>query len=109
VRAKRPAGSAVLVVRRRDQRSIDLDELARESGLHPAVVRRFVQMGLLEPLPGSSRFPGDAATRLARASRLRRDLGLSYAGAVFATELLARIDELEARLRLYQPPNNHAR
>jgi hypothetical protein len=30
--------------------------------------------------------------------RLRRDLGLNYAGAVLASELLARIDELERRL-----------
>ena len=35
---------------------------------------------------------------LARAARLRRDLGLNYAGAVLACELLARIDELEQRL-----------
>ena len=35
---------------------------------------------------------------LARASRLRRDLGLNYSGAVLACELLARIDELEQRL-----------
>jgi hypothetical protein len=31
--------------------------------------------------------------------RLRRDLGLNYAGAVLATELLARIEELEQRSR----------
>jgi hypothetical protein len=43
--------------------------------------------------------PRDAAARLARAGRLRRDLGLNYAGAILACELLARIDELEAPLR----------
>jgi hypothetical protein len=31
------------------------------------------------------------------AGRLRRDLGLNYAGAVLACELLARIQELESR------------
>jgi hypothetical protein len=31
--------------------------------------------------------------------RLRRDLGVNYAGAVLASELLARIDDLEQRLR----------
>jgi len=40
----------------------------------------------------------DAAARLARTVRLRRDLGLNYAGAILACELLARIDDLEARL-----------
>jgi len=102
----------VLVRARREPASIELEALARDAGLHPDVVRRFVELGLLEPVPGTAtslRFPGDAATRLARASRLRRDLSLSYAGALFASELLARIDELEARLRVYEPPNDHVR
>jgi hypothetical protein len=30
--------------------------------------------------------------------RLHRDLGVNYAGAVLACELLARIDQLEQRL-----------
>jgi chaperone modulatory protein CbpM len=108
-----PPRAALLVLRRRSEpRPLELEALAREAGLHPEVVRRFVALGLLEPLPGSSgppRFPSDAAARLARASRLRRDLSLNYAAAVFATELLARIDDLEARLRVYEPPNDHAR
>jgi len=71
--------------------------LARDSGLHPDLVRRFVALGLVEP-----DLSADATARLARAARLRRDLGLNYAGAVLACELLARIDELEARLRPYE-------
>jgi hypothetical protein len=35
---------------------------------------------------------------VARAERLRRDLGLNYPGAVLVCELLDRISELEARL-----------
>jgi hypothetical protein len=75
--------------------AVELGALAREAGLHPEVVRRFVRLGLLEPAP----FPRDAAARLARAGRLRRDLGLNYAGAVLACELLAHIEQLEARVR----------
>jgi hypothetical protein len=75
-------------------RSIEIEVLAREAGLHPDVIGRFVQLGLLRPGP----FPRDAAAQLARAARLRRDLGLNYAGAVLACELLTRIDELESRL-----------
>jgi hypothetical protein len=74
---------------------VELDALAREAGLHPEIVRRFVRLGLLDPAP----FPRDAAAQLARAGRLRRDLGLNYAGAVLACELLARIEELEWRAR----------
>jgi hypothetical protein len=75
---------------------IEVRVLARDAGVHPDLVRRFVDLGLLEP------YPRDAAARIARAARLRRDLGLNYAGAVLACELLARIDELERRLRRYE-------
>ena len=75
---------------------IEVRVLAREAGVHPELVRRFVALGLLEP------YPRDAAARIARAARLRRDLGLNYAGAVLACELLTRIDELERRLRRYE-------
>jgi hypothetical protein len=86
---------------------VEIEVLAHEAGLHPGLVRRFVRLGLLEPAGGSADsplFPRDAAARLARAARLRRDLGVGYAGAVLACELLARIDELERRLRRYESP-----
>ena len=59
-------------------------------------MRRFVAFGVVEP------FRADAAAHRPRGARLRRDLGLNYAGAVLACELLGRIDELEARLRRYE-------
>ena len=77
----------------------------------PELVRRLIRLGLLEPSGSLAAplFPRDAAARLARAVRLRRDLGLNYAGAVLACELLARIDELEGRLRRYEPFDNGRR
>jgi hypothetical protein len=100
--ARRPSGSCPL----------ELEALAREAGMHPDLVRRLLALGLLEPAGGTSRapfFPRDAAARLAQAARLRRDLGLNYAGAVLACDLLARIDDLEARLRRYEPLPDRAR
>jgi hypothetical protein len=81
---------------RRSAVPIEIHVLAREAGVHPDLVRRFVALGLLEP------YPVDAAARIARAARLRRDLGVNYAGAVLACELLARIDELQRRLSRYE-------
>ena len=79
-------------------RKVEIEVLAREAGLHPDLVARLIQLGVLDaPL-----FPRDAAARLARVTRLRRDLGLNYAGAILAVQLLARIDELEQRLRRYE-------
>ena len=37
------------------------------------------------------------------------ELGLNYAGAVLASELLARIATLEERLSRYEPPTNRSR
>lgn len=89
---------AALVVR--PSGPLTLDALARESGLHPELVRRLVALGAVEPVGGTRaapRFAPDAPATLARAVRLRRDLGLNYAGAVLACELLARIERLERR------------
>ncbi len=89
------------------------DALARESGLHPELVRRLVALGAVEPVGGTRAAPlfdTQAPTQLARVVRLRRDLGLGWAGALLAAELLARIDDLEGRLRRYEPrPTNRPR
>jgi hypothetical protein len=84
-------GTAIMIVRRPGAQTRAVGSLAREAGLHPDLVRRLLSLGLVEP------DAVDAAARLARAARLRRDLGLNYAGAVLACDLLARIEELEAR------------
>jgi hypothetical protein len=66
------------------------------STLHPDLVARFVRLGLVDD------DTPEAQARLARAIRLRHDLGLSYGGAILAVQLLDRIEELEARLRRYE-------
>jgi hypothetical protein len=95
-----------------ESRLIEVEVLAREAGLHPELVRRLLRLGVVEPAGGTARtplFPRDAAATLARTARLRRDLGLNYAGALLASELLARIEKLEERLRRYEPPTDASR
>ena len=80
---------------------VGLEVLAHDAGVHPELARRLIRLGLVEAHGGTRATPlflRHDAVLLARAMRLRRDLGLNYAGAVFASELLARIDELERRL-----------
>ena len=67
----------------------DSEMLAQRAGLHPELVSRLLRIGAIDPLRP------DAAARLARIARLRRDLGLNYAGAVLACELLCAAQGLE--------------
>jgi hypothetical protein len=91
---------------RRGPALVAIDVLAADAGVHPELARRLVQMGLLEPSGGSPvapLFSRQDSFLIARAMRLRRDLGVNVAGAVLASELLTRIDELERRLRAGAP------
>lgn len=102
------------IVARRGARgsTIDLEALAAQAGVHPELVRRLVRTGLLEPAAGTLAAPlfrPDLPGLLARAMRLRRDLGLNLAGALLAGQLLARIDELEARLARYENSDHRRR
>jgi chaperone modulatory protein CbpM len=101
---RRSAPRAQLI--KRTPRLVTVEVLAQDAGVHPDIVRRFVQLGLLEPRGGTRVAPlfrPQDAFLIARAMRLRRDLGVNYAGAVLASELLTRIDELEQRLRAGAP------
>jgi DNA-binding transcriptional MerR regulator len=80
--------------------TVELTVVAKRAGVRIALVRRYLEFGLIEPhseTAGTPRYHPDSAARVARAERLRRDLGLNYAGAVLVCELLDRIRELEAR------------
>ncbi len=85
---------------------VTLEAVAGQAGLHPEVVRKLIALGALEAGGGTSDrplFPPDAAARLARVARLRYDLGLNYAGALLASDLLARIEALEELLARIEP------
>jgi hypothetical protein len=83
------------------EETVELTVVARQAGVKIVHVRRYLAFGLFEPHPAAAaeapRFDPRSAGRVARAERLRRDLGLNHAGAVLVCELLDRISELEAR------------
>jgi MerR HTH family regulatory protein len=84
------------------ERPLELAALARQAGVRVSLVRRYLAFGLFDPCDRRGKtqlFEPSCAGRLAKAERLRRDLGLNYAGAVLACELLDRIMELEDRAR----------
>jgi hypothetical protein len=77
--------TAITIVRR----SSPIEALASEAGVHPDLVRALLRSGFIAR--------DESPARLARAMRLRRDLGVNVAGAVLACDLLERIETLEAR------------
>jgi len=96
-RQRRPRETIEVAV----EQAVELAVVARGAGLRIALARRYLAFGLFDPCAGTSDAPLFAPTcagRLAKAERLRRDLGLNYAGAVLACELLDRIGELEDRV-----------
>ncbi|WP_336048119.1 chaperone modulator CbpM [Streptomyces sp. CA2R101] len=81
---------------------LSLDVVARRSGLHPDLVRRFVALGLVDATrdhSGRLWFGPGAPATLARIQRLRAGLPLNYASLGLVLDLLDRISELEAALR----------
>jgi chaperone modulatory protein CbpM len=78
--------------------ALDLGTFARAAGMHPELVRRLVELGLLDATPGPAGDLSFAREQLAVAARVRRlheGLALNYAAISLVTELLDRITDLE--------------
>ncbi|MFE4950211.1 chaperone modulator CbpM [Leifsonia sp. NPDC056665] len=79
---------------------LDLGMVAAASRVHPELVRRFVELGLVPARADASGrlwFTTDAPEQVRRIVRLHADLALNYAGVALVIDLLARIDVLEGR------------
>ena len=82
--------------------SFSLDGFARVTGLHPDLVLRLVQLGLLDATRdsrGQLRFSVRDVRQVDRIERLRLGLSLNYAALGLVIDLLDRIDRLESALR----------
>jgi chaperone modulatory protein CbpM len=80
-----------------------LVELCRSCDVEAELIEALVEQGILEPSGRRGRhwcFPASSLRRTRITLHLKRDLGVNLAGAALALELLDRIDELDARLRV---------
>jgi len=79
------------------EHQLDLDEFSRAAGIHPATVIRLLEMGLIDfsgPIT-DPRFERREVRRLRRMLRLRRDLGINWAGLGLVIDLLETVERLE--------------
>jgi len=76
------------------------EELARLARLHPEMVKRLVEWGLVVPEQSEPEllFQETVVPRIWRIMRLRKDLGINWAGLGVVLDLLDRIDELEREI-----------
>lgn len=86
---------------------IDLDELlscsvvAETIGTRRSLVVRLAQQGLIETVDGGADeplVPRRVVVQLRRMQRLRRDLGVNFAGAAVILDLVGRIEQLNREL-----------
>ena len=83
--------------------AMDLDGFARVTGMHPDVALRLAALGLIEvrrDAAGRPWFPLSQVAVAGRIQRLRSGLSLNYNAVGLVMDLLERIAELEAALRV---------
>jgi DNA-binding transcriptional MerR regulator len=93
----KPKKYEIAVVRAR-RNLMPLEDAARRLGLHPDIVQRFLEFGLLEPaeVTGAKIMLDPVALRrIGVIQRLRYDLGINLAGIGVILDLLDRIDALQ--------------
>ncbi len=82
---------------------LTLAEVSRACAVHVDCIVELVSEGVIFPTgrePHLWRFSGFHLQRATRALRLQRDLGVNFAGAALALQLLDEIETLHARLRV---------
>ena len=91
-----------LVLRRPSVQSewLDLMETARQAGVHPDLLLRMVDLGLIEPEQSEPEllFASETVGTIGKAVRLRCQLGINWAGVGLVLDLLERIGQLESEI-----------
>ena len=90
-----------LVLRRLPRERLTLEAAAARVGLHPVLVERFVEFGLVEPAERTGaeiRLDAACLPRLGAISRLRTDLGVNLHGVAVILDLVDRLAAVEREL-----------
>lgn len=79
---------------------LDLMETARQASVHPDLLLRMVELGLIEPEQSTPEmlFAQETVATIGKAVRLRCQLGINWAGVGLVLDLLDRIEELEREI-----------
>ena len=80
------------------KRRLKVEALAERAGVHPALVQRFIECGLIEPSGREGTelfFDEDAVPRLQMICRLRDHLGINVAGIAVILDLRDRLTALQ--------------
>ena len=80
---------------------LTFDVVAATVGARRSLVVRLAKDGLIETVESGTEeplLPRRAVVRLRRMQRLRRDLGVNFAGAAVILDLVARIEKLNREL-----------
>ena len=87
-----------IVLCRRESQQLTLEALAAHADMHPELVERFVEFGLIEPMEyegATVLFDASAIPRLRMIGRLRESLGINLAGVGVIVNLLDRLCALQ--------------
>jgi len=90
-----------LVPRPIPRENLTLEAAAARVGLHPVLVERFVEFGLIEPVERTGDqmlFDAACLRRIVAISRLRVDLGVNLHGVAVILDLVDRLAALEREL-----------
>ncbi len=80
---------------------LTIEMVAEAVGARPLLLERLISRGLLDTIDGESEvplLPARSIIHLRRMRRLRRDLGVNFAGASIILDLVERIGQLNREL-----------
>ncbi len=80
---------------------ITLNELGRLVGKHPAILKRYIAYGLIDPKVESPEplFDDSIVVKVQKIERLKNDLGLNLMGCGVVMDLLEQISDLEKKIQ----------